>query len=923
MTVEFWIGGEFDRTHERRAMSDFFQAMQARFEAHPGLYLVLANFYLGGNQIDYTVLKRNAVIVIDMKEYTVPIRATENGHWLTIPDEHPLSDEEPFKQVKKYRGNWIDYLKGHQDRFLPPGKGQSMNLEHVSACIAVSPTLHPHSRNEIPRKAVWFQLVGLDKLTDTIDQFASQELNFTDDELRTLVSKVMNLHRWLPQPVPASPPYNPFFGQFPIPRGFVDRKDECAKLGQCLIDKTAVVISLRGPGGIGKTELAAWFVGLAFSQGYRIKWVNCREKDVNLDGLLDAIADELQTTDLPKASFIRTSRATIEDRRAAAFGYLDGVPTFLVLKDYDAVVNPRPLDGFFTYAVHHSNNLRILLTTRKPLECLDDPAWPPCVACEVKLGGLPLEVVPDVLDAKDMAQLADSTCEEIWRQTLGNPYLMRMVARVTSVTGGKFDISHALDNKYLKEWFDKLMETLSEQARQLAYDLSVIRAKLDPELIRQVSGLSDTQADQLRQELIEQLILRENGGETGGVVMYDLIREFLLVKIAPKVKRNAHNAAGKYFERLAADKKDERRRIEYLFESLYHFVQAPHPDKVLQLSDETYASLIKRGFWGDARRVAADALAAARTKENRDQIRHWLLALAESRIGYGEFSEVANLLEEAEKCLPRVEKKATPKQLTERHRLRMPILIQKGRLAYHQGEKHYELAREHFTEALALAQKIGNPAAEADCLIRIGQVERRLGRYPEAQNYFLQAYETAQGLQERQMEFECAIHLGKIAREQCRLNEAYEQYQKAYTIAQKLKDQLAEEMTLSEAGRLAAQSAKLPLARSLLEKALKIANEIGNTKGIRIELTRLIDVLIALQDYAKAKEMLEASEDLHRKADDEIGNAWNLKYRGQLEKAQAHTEQGNQLIQQGIQRLVAMGLGNMEWIHEFEVALKS
>ena len=925
MTVEFWIEQEFDRTHERGAMVKFFEAMQAQFGGHPELYLVLANFYLGGNQIDYTVLKRNAVIVIDMKEYTDPIRATENGPWRTIPDEHPLPGVNPFQQVSGYRRNWIGYLNEHQDKFLPPGKGKSMNLEHVSACIAVSPKLHPHSSNEIPPKARWFKLVGLDELTGVIDQIANPTLNFTDDELRTLVSKVMNLRRWWTQPLstPVPSPYNPLFSPFPVPHGFVDRQGECTTLEQRLVDKSAVVMNLRGPGGIGKTELAAWFVERAFNEGYRIKWVDCREhKDVSLDRLIEAVACEVQSIDPPKASFMRTPQANIEDRRAAAFSYLDEIPTFLVWNDYDAIADPASLDEFHTYVVHHANNLRILLTTRKPLECLDNPAWPPCAACEIKLGGLPLEVIADVLGPKNTAKLTASKCEEIWRQTSGNPYLMRMIAGVMSSTDSQPG-AHALDDRYLKQWFGSVLETLSDQARPLAFALSVIRIKLNRELVRSVSGLDDARADQLRQELVEQFILRENGGARDDIAMYDLIREFLLATITPKAKRGAHNAAGKYFGRLAAEEKDEQRRVDYMLEALYHFVQAPHHDQVLQLSDEAYASFIKRGFWNDARRIAANALAAARAKEKRDQIRYWLLESAKTRIGCGEFSEVASLLEEAEKCLPRAEKKPTPKQLAESHRLRIPILIQRGRLKYHQGEKHYEAAREYFKEALGLAQEIGNSPAEADCLVRIGQVERRLGRYTEAQNCFLRAYEIAQGLHERRMEFECVIHLGKIARDQSRFNEAYEQYLRAYAIAQELKDQLAEEMTLSEAGRLAAQSGKLPSAKSLLEKSLKIAGDMGNTKGIRIEMTRLIDVLVSLKDYSKAEDLLRASEKLHQKADDEIGNAWNLKCRGQLKRAQGHTEQGNELIRQGIQKLVDMGLGNMAWIDEFKRALEN
>lgn len=61
MTVELWVGQEFDRSHERRALQRFWTEMQERFGQSSELYLVLANYSIYGvNQIDLTVLKQKA-----------------------------------------------------------------------------------------------------------------------------------------------------------------------------------------------------------------------------------------------------------------------------------------------------------------------------------------------------------------------------------------------------------------------------------------------------------------------------------------------------------------------------------------------------------------------------------------------------------------------------------------------------------------------------------------------------------------------------------------------------------------------------------------------------------------------------------------------------------------------------------------------
>ena len=149
VTVQLWIGQEFDTSHERKALHDFVDDMQARFGQSDDLYLVLANFFIGGRQVDLTVLKRDAVIVIELKDCVDAFRATENGDWLTLPDGKVIGtgQQNPFEQARDYRFLWIDFLRDNQERFLPPGKAETIDFYHVSAFVAISPCLHPDFQN--------------------------------------------------------------------------------------------------------------------------------------------------------------------------------------------------------------------------------------------------------------------------------------------------------------------------------------------------------------------------------------------------------------------------------------------------------------------------------------------------------------------------------------------------------------------------------------------------------------------------------------------------------------------------------------------------------------------------------------------------------------------------------------------------------
>ncbi|MFC1881810.1 nuclease-related domain-containing protein [Thermodesulfobacteriota bacterium] len=112
MTIELWFGQEFDTSHERRALNIFLTEMVERYDESEQLYLILANYYIEGRQVDLTVLKRDAIIIIEMKECAEPIKAVENGDWLILQANVKLGTgtQNPFAQAKDYRFRWMDLL---------------------------------------------------------------------------------------------------------------------------------------------------------------------------------------------------------------------------------------------------------------------------------------------------------------------------------------------------------------------------------------------------------------------------------------------------------------------------------------------------------------------------------------------------------------------------------------------------------------------------------------------------------------------------------------------------------------------------------------------------------------------------------------------------------------------------------------------
>lgn len=200
MSIHLFMGQEFEHSHEMRALCQFLENMQEKFGASDQYYFVLVNYFIRGQEIDLTVLKKNAIIVIELKECgDNPISGVENGDWVIQNQDGSKAimnpgRENPFLQARRYRFAWINLLNERSHDFLSAQKASQMDFGHVSTFVALSPRLHPSSQIDIG-PVPWFKVVGLDKLCEAVYGQRSRELSFTERELAILAKDILRLKR--------------------------------------------------------------------------------------------------------------------------------------------------------------------------------------------------------------------------------------------------------------------------------------------------------------------------------------------------------------------------------------------------------------------------------------------------------------------------------------------------------------------------------------------------------------------------------------------------------------------------------------------------------------------------------------------------------------------------------------------------------
>jgi predicted ATPase/DNA-binding SARP family transcriptional activator len=175
-----------------------------------------------------------------------------------------------------------------------------------------------------------------------------------------------------------------------------------------------------------------------------------------------------------------------------------------------------------------------------------------------------------------------------------------------------------------------------------------------------------------------------------------------------------------------------------------------------------------------------------------------------------------------------------------------------------QGRGHYPEARRLFLESLAIRRAIGDAWSEASLLLELGELVHHVGEYAEARGYY-----------------EASL---AISRE---LNDAW-----GVTLAQ------------DYAGYVARRQGDQELARRLHAESLAGSRELGDQMGVAGSLDNLGMIAYDLEDLAEAERLFTEALSLRRQAGQHGGLSYSLEHmallalaRGQPAAARQHLEE--------------------------------
>lgn len=193
MAVQVWIGEKPEHPNERKAII----ALANGLDRLEGLYVMLANFSVGGHTIDLVILKNDAVFIIEMKHCDGRVYGSVNGRWKVVSASGSVKwlnqgRKNPYNQVIAYYYAFRNFLHDHQLEIMSEQKASMTDLRACKRVIVIAPTLEDGSEISLDWRV---SVKGLDEMPTFLVTERSEGISFTDQEMLT-IPRLLNCAPW-------------------------------------------------------------------------------------------------------------------------------------------------------------------------------------------------------------------------------------------------------------------------------------------------------------------------------------------------------------------------------------------------------------------------------------------------------------------------------------------------------------------------------------------------------------------------------------------------------------------------------------------------------------------------------------------------------------------------------------------------------
>jgi predicted ATPase/transcriptional regulator with XRE-family HTH domain len=668
------------------------------------------------------------------------------------------------------------------------------------------------------------------------------------DSIAREVAQGFDLNAGAPQSSPA-PVNEPFKSELPTPpTTLIGREHEVGMLLKQLQNPTCRLLTLTGPGGVGKTRLAlevAHKLSDAFEHGtYFVPLVGT----VSAEFILPAIADALRFT-----------FSHVGEPKTQLFHYLKSKRVLLVLDNLEHLLSDVWL---ISELLESCTDLKILATSREQLNLRAE--WAFAVQGLPIPGHLSLEtlemnsaVALFLLRARQARLDFTPTLEDlphierICQFVEGLPLGLELAAawvRALSCREIVQEIEDSIDflasgardvpqrHRSMRAVFDYSWQLLSAQEQQVLMGLSVFRGGFTREAAAQVAGATLP----VLSTLVDKSLVRHRNDTRYD--LHELVRQYAYEQLVRADKLvEIKDRHFEFFLTLAEDSRGKLSDPDHMI--LLNLVEADYDNMRAALE----WSLRFEGSQGDISSEQEKAAQGSVKLAGALFIFWWM----------------RNYTAEGRKWLQRALDQPA-KELVTWDRFRSTIAAVNLAVGQSDNQKALQLANDNIT----LATQFNDRSALAFAYQSRGLVFWKLKDYAAAADQSQRALELFRGIGKRREAAGALQSLGRIAINQHSLARAKAYLQESEQLLGEFGDTFLFNMVLSDLGLLAYLQKDFTGARAYHEKTLSLFRKAGNVSEIEMALNRLADVARAENNYAEAESLYREAFEIFRDTGD-------------------------------------------------------
>ncbi len=261
----------FELTHENKMFDRLYDLLYQVWGKRDEPLHLIGNVYFSGRLVDALVIKHNAIVVIDFKDYGGEITFSENSHWMAddviVKGGNSIN---PYQQIRSNKFALLSYLQEQVTFQSEP------NLGHIAGLCLFHQDIHFDSKQLPLGVSRWFHIADVAHLIRTLDSLVSPAINLASSDIEHIIEKLA-VPRYFPDGYEIKTITEEALGKKAKPIEILNyfqgvnltegQKNAITGIDTFLSSEGVSAYILHGYAGTGKTFIAKGIVDFVIGQG--------------------------------------------------------------------------------------------------------------------------------------------------------------------------------------------------------------------------------------------------------------------------------------------------------------------------------------------------------------------------------------------------------------------------------------------------------------------------------------------------------------------------------------------------------------------------------------------------------------------------------------------------------------------------------